>query len=609
MAQISTTTNPNDTLTPDVLSGGTDDDFDNGDEYRVEDTSTVVALSGGAVLTGGVAGVAWLEQPVATVATRTYRVVFDVLDAPLSAQVGTLPQESNLFSEATFDIGNANEFTFVADAAQVHIQFRNNQNVAARLDNVSVKVFSAETFREEDVGKHIHLNGGIVQITEVPDTFQVKGIIRKILNSEDDVIGGAWSLEENIWTEERGYPAKVTFFQQRLNLAGTLLFPLDLWGSVTGLFTVFARGVADSDSYRFTLTAEEVNQIQWMTAINEILIGTAGEEFAINGGGGRAITPTNVIVRTPTPYGSSPIKPLRIGNAVCFTQRDGQLLRELIFQEGVDDLEARDLTILASDIAGPGLIEVAFQQYPQPTIWAVRSDGILVSAVYLREQEVIGWSRHPMQGNVQSVTVIPTGREDQVWIAVERFGTTFIEYLDTTGGFYGPLTVDSAISYNGEPTTTLSGLDHLAGQTVAVLGDGANMGTYVVSEAGTIEGLPLPVTRADVGLTFLSLLETLRAIEFTQSGAASPTIGQPVRNSRVVVGFINSLEGALIQGDPAAFREEQNLMSEVHPLFTGDYNYGGGTNLSPEGTVIISQELPVPMGIRYIIRYSEVGEL
>ena len=90
----------------------------------------------------------------------------------------------------------------------------------------------------------------------------------------------------------------------------------------------------------------------------------------------------------------------------------------------------------------------------------------------------------------ESVAVIPTDdTEYQTWVIVKRTinGSTrrFVEYINnfdftetdnTTFNF-----LDSALSYSGSAATTISGLDHLEGQTVSILADGATHPDKTVS--------------------------------------------------------------------------------------------------------------------------------
>ena len=88
-------------------------------------------------------------------------------------------------------------------------------------------------------------------------------------------------------------------------------------------------------------------------------------------------------------------------------------------------------------------------------------------------------------------------KRDTVYVAVKRTinGSTkrYIEYLDPD------LNVDSGLTYSGAATATISGLDHLIGETVAIVGNDAVFPSQVVAAGGTVT-LSSSVTTAQVGL-------------------------------------------------------------------------------------------------------------
>ena len=82
---------------------------------------------------------------------------------------------------------------------------------------------------------------------------------------------------------------------------------------------------------------------------------------------------------------------------------------------------------------------------------------------------------------VESVAIINgDADEDQVWVIIKRWinGAVrrYVEYF-TPFNFSKDLTafhyVDSGLAYSGGSTTSLTGLDHLEGEQVAIVGDGA----------------------------------------------------------------------------------------------------------------------------------------
>ena len=117
-----------------------------------------------------------------------------------------------------------------------------------------------------------------------------------------------------------------------------------------------------------------------------------------------------------------------------------------------------------------------YQQEPFSIVWCVRIDGKLTGMTYNRLQDVVAWHEHDFGGTdakCKSVAVIDVDTDDdQVWVIVERTinGATkkYVEYL-TPYNFNSDLEeihfVDSGLTYSGASTSTLSGLDHLEGET------------------------------------------------------------------------------------------------------------------------------------------------
>ena len=280
------------------------------------------------------------------------------------------------------------------------------------------------------------------------------------------------------------YPRCVTFFEERLYWAGTNNKPQTIWASKSGDFLNMNQGTGlDDESLAFTLATDDVNVIRWMKASDVLLVGTVGGEFKLHGSG-NPVTPSNVRVVQETKYGSSTVTPVTSGRAVLFNQRATKKIRQMIFDLNVEGFVAPDLTILAEDITGGGLTHMAYQQEPDSIVWAVREDGVLLGLTYQRDQQVVAWHQHPVGGTdteVESVAVIPSadGKSDELWISVKRTINSatvrYIEYLDST------INVDSGLTYSGGATSTLSGLTHLEGETVQVVGDGAVMPDAVVS--------------------------------------------------------------------------------------------------------------------------------
>ena len=397
------------------------------------------------------------------------------------------------------------------------------------------------------------------------------------------------------------YPRCVTFFEERLYWAGTNNKPQTIWASKSGDFLNMNQGTGlDDESLSFTLATDDVNVIRWMKASDVLLVGTVGGEFKLQGGG-NPVTPSNVRVVQETKYGSSTVTPITSGRAVLFNQRASKKIRQMIFDLNVEGFVAPDLTILAEDITGDGITHMAYQQEPDSIVWCVREDGVLLGLTYQRDQQVVAWHQHPLGGTnaeVESVAVIPSadGKSDELWASIKRTVNSsvvrYVEYLDQT------IFVDSGLKYSGSATSTLSGLTHLEGETVQVLGDGAVMPDVVVS-SGSIT-LGQNVTSASVGLKYTTEIVTLPP-EVPQADGAS--FGKKKSWNRIILNLFETL-GLSVNNNQLIFRTGGDPMDSAPPLFTGQFDI---TNLGwkeADSSITIKQEQPLGMTL-----ISLAGEL
>ena len=408
------------------------------------------------------------------------------------------------------------------------------------------------------------------------------------------------------------YPSTVAFYEQRLVFAGTSNQPQTMFFSQSGDFENFEIGTDSDDGLQYTIGSNEVNVIRYLVSSSQLVVGTSGGEFVVRASGfDEPLTPTNTQIKQQTTFGSAPIQPLLIGNSTLFIQRAKRKLRELAFSSESDSYVAPDMTILAEHITEGGIEEMAYQQEPDSVAWLVRADGVLACMTFRREEQVVAWHRHIVGGAfgsgnavVESVATIPGDiDEDQVWVIVKRTinGATkrYVEYLsgfdfgtDVGNAFF----VDSGLTYSGSAATTISGLNHLEGQSVAILADGAAHANKTVS-SGAIT-LDRSVTKAQIGLPFTSKLETLRIDAGSAMGSSqgkNKRIGEvTVRLFRTVGLKIGTSSTEL---DTIPFRSSSDSMDTALSLFTGDKTAEFNGGYDDDATITIVQDLPLPMTI------------
>lgn len=412
--------------------------------------------------------------------------------------------------------------------------------------------------------------------------------------------------------QQDSYPRTVIFHENRLWFGGAPFTPQRVDGSASGDFENFAPTdvdgtVNDDNAISAVLNSDQVNAIQWLS-VNErgLLVGTQGGEWFIRGfSQAEPISPTNIQAVASTKHGSSDVRPLRIGHAALFVQRDSRTVRELVFDFNIDGFQAPDLTVLSEHLTRNGIKRMVFQAEPQRVVWAVTKTGELLSLTYEREQDVVGWAKHTIAGTnafVQSIAVIPSDDavRDEVWLLVRRdiegVQRFFVDKMTPIwqGGEHPwePFYVDAGRVYDGSARNDIGALGHLEGETVSILSEGAVHPDRVVKDGVVI--LDHETTFAHIGLGYTSELETLNI----EAGAADGTAqGKIKRIHRVVYRLFESLGGETGPDvntlSPIVFRKTSDDISEAVPLFTGDRFIDWDGDYERPGTVYFRQAQPL----------------
>ena len=477
-------------------------------------------------------------------------------------------------------------------------------------------VNSNQGFLSTDVGRLVHIKDGHVKITGYTSSTSVSGTVQSLISSgsaTDDFAMGSFS-------DTTGHPRCVTFFEQRLVFAGTTDQPQTLFFSVSGDYENmddnYHGATTDSSAMIYTIASNQVNAIQSIKATRTLIVMTTGGEFTVTSGGTTApITPTNLNIRKQSNYGSAGIDGISIGNSTLFVQRAKRKIRELAYNFDTDGYIAPDLTILSENITLSGIVQMDYQQEPFSIVWCVRVDGSLVGMTYNRLQDVVAWHEHDFGGTdakCKSIAVIDVDTdEDQVWVIVERTinGATkkYVEYL-TPYNFSSDLEeihfVDSGLTYSGSSTNTLSGLDHLEGETVKIIINGATHPDKVVS-SGSIS-LDIATTDAVVGLGYDSLLKTMRIDEgagITDQTKTKRIYDVTVRFFETVGAKVGPNENTL---DIIPFRDSSAAMTAPVPLFTGDKSTEFPSDYGTDGFVVVKQDQPLPMTVLAIYARLEL---
>lgn len=210
-----------------------------------------------------------------------------------------------------------------------------------------------------------------------------------------------------------------------------------------------------------------------------------------------------------------------------------------------------------------------------------------------------------------SVTVIPGATEDEIWISVGRaINGNLVRYIERMKVRYwgtdqeDVFFVDSGLTYDGNPTTTFSGLDHLEGEEVAILGDGAVFPIQTVVD-GSIT-LNESVSVVHIGLPYTYKLKPMRA----DQNISGTTKGSIKVAAEAVVSFYKTLNARYSDGTDSHgidFGPRETYTSPM-PLHTGDKVVHPDAGYNVEDPFQIEGSDPLPCTVRCIIpRIEKTG--
>lgn len=422
-------------------------------------------------------------------------------------------------------------------------------------------------------------------------------------------------IQNNPFNATGDYPGAVSYYEQRRVFAGTINKPQNLWMTRSGTESdmSYSFPTLDDDSIVFRVSAREANTIRHIVPLTSLLLLTSSAEWRVTSINTDAITPASVSVSPQSFIGANNTQPVIVNNNVLFVASRGGHIREMAYSWQANGYITGDLSLRAPHLFnGFDLIDMCYVKAPYPIMWAVSTNGTLLSLTYVPEQQIGAWAHHDTPGTFESCAAVAEGIEDMLYVIVKRHingqDVRYVEqkqtraYSTQAAAFF----VDAGLSGTfGSPVTVLSDLDHLEGQMVNILADGAVMPPQIVV-GGSIT-LEQPATAVTVGLPITADLYTLPIAAQVDAAFGQ---GKPKNVNKVFLRVYRS--GGIFAGPDAAhlteakqrttepFGSPPNLISDEVPIVITP-SWGTG------GQVFIRQSDPLPLTVVSITSNVTIG--
>lgn len=390
---------------------------------------------------------------------------------------------------------------------------------------------------------------------------------------------------EDTWSGTRGWPRTCTFHEGRLWFGGSLSRPSTIWGSVVNDPFNFDVGRSrDDEGITATLATDQVNAINAIISNRSLQIFTSGAEFYVPAS---PITPETVAVKPQTNLGSKRVRPIITEGLTLFLQRTGRALYQFQFVDEFQSNEAKSLSVMSPHLIN-NPIQLATQKGTSSEdanyVYILGDNGELTVFNLLTFEGVQAFTRVNTTGTIKSVAVV----DDEVYYLVEReINSSTVFYIERNND---DLNTDSSVQGTGLASDTLTGLDHLEGETVEVKADGAVQPPEVVSSG------QITISReADTIEAGLQYRPSIRTMPFNVNLNDGPHAAQKKRILRAAIRLFES-NGVTVNGYQLADRTIGQDQFDA-PIPQSEYKRIFLHGWSLEASVLISQDAPMPMTI------------
>ncbi len=210
---------------------------------------------------------------------------------------------------------------------------------------------------------------------------------------------------EAAFSNRRGWPCSITFYQDRLIFGGSKSWPSGIWMSKVGKHNNFNVGTGlDDEAIFITLLSEQRQQICTVVSSDNLQILTNSGEWAISS---KPLTPANIDIKQHTSVGSVTTRylpPQKIEGETVFISGTQKDIRELSLDALGENYNAKDLCTQAKHLM-QNPVDLSYNESTKQ-LFVVMSDGDIA---VLNQNSALGisaWARYKTQGLFKSVATL-----------------------------------------------------------------------------------------------------------------------------------------------------------------------------------------------------------
>lgn len=355
-------------------------------------------------------------------------------------------------------------------------------------------------------------DGKIVAVNVINSGY---GYTNPTINVISDTGSGA-EFKINLYEEiDYDYPQAIAQYDQRRVFGGTNNNPLKVWFTNAGKQDLMMYHIPTRADDRIEITAvtSDADKIKHAVALDSLILFTSSSELRVYTQNSDALAPDSIAVRAQSYIGANDVQPVIVNSNVVYVASRGGHVRHLRYAYANGGYTTDDLSLRATHLFdGYDVVDITLSKAPVQTLYCVSSNGALLCATYLPEQNILAWWCFKSDGIFKSVCTVSEGEEDHLYVAIDRIingvKKTYIERLGNVNVDDTATLMDSYLVGDFDtPQDDVLGLNHLEGKEVCIVADGVQQSNKIVSNGRVV--LDTPAKNVKVGLPYKATLVTV----------------------------------------------------------------------------------------------------
>lgn len=326
----------------------------------------------------------------------------------------------SVFAFSTGDNGVINmPFMKFDDATNVNITITTN-NLG---NNYATFTTNVDFWTQDAINERVYVDGKYWTIAAVQDERNATAFINGSYTVPDAPVTDWY---ESAFSDKRGWPACVSFHQNRLIFACTNSAPNSVWMSKVGDYYNFNAGTGlDDEAISVTLLSTQHHQICTIVSSDKLQILTSVGEWAISNS---PLTPSNVNIKQHTSVGSISdryLPPQKIESSTVFISESGKDIRELDLDVIGENYSATDLCSYSKHLMN-NPVSMAYNQNTHQ-LFVVMDDGSMRVLNKYVSTDISAWATYITDGLFKYVCVL----DNTTYVIVKRGTKSALEKFDS----------------------------------------------------------------------------------------------------------------------------------------------------------------------------------